>query len=194
MKSIDGLQSIVIAELTSDTEEGAVYGEPEPVVGAIDMGVTPSNTDPDVQYADDVEWDVVNPDPNTAVTIEWAQLPLTVREKLGGHKMDDNGVLVETAGDTPGYYAIGGRAAKRDGGYRYFWLLKCRAKPIADTFHTKEGETVTRQTAKVEFTAIKRTYDSQWRHMADEGQNGFTAEKAKTFLDSVYTPTFTNAG
>lgn len=194
MKSIDGLKDIVIAALTSDDENGAVYETPEKVEGAIDMSVTPSNTDPDVQYADDVEWDVVNPDPNTTVTLEWAQLPLSIREKLGGHKMDDNGVLVETAGDTPGYFAIGGKAARRDGGYRYFWLLKCRAKPIADTFHTKEGETVTRQTAKVEFTAIKRTYDNQWRHMADEEQNGFTTEKAKAFLSSVYTPSFSAAG
>ena len=192
MKSIDGLKGIVIAELKKDDDAAATYETPEAVVGAIDMSVTPSNTDPDVQYADDVEWDVINPDPNTTVTIEWAQLPLSVREKLGGHKMDSNGVLVEKAGDTPSYYAIGGKAARRDGGYRYFWLLKCRAKPITDTFHTKEGETVTRQTAKVEFTAIKRTFDDQWRHMADEGQNGFTEEKAKNFLASVYTPVFSD--
>ena len=192
MKSIDGLKGIVIAELKKDDDAAATYETPEAVVGAIDMSVTPSNTDPDVQYADDVEWAVINPDPNTTVTIEWAQLPLSVREKLGGHKMDSNGVLVEKAGDTPSYYAIGGKAARRDGGYRYFWLLKCRAKPITDTFHTKEGETVTRQTAKVEFTAIKRTFDDQWRHMADEGQNGFTEEKAKNFLASVYTPVFSD--
>lgn len=190
MKSIDGLKGIVIALLKEDTEETVSYETPEAVEGAIDMNVAPSNTDPDVQYADDVEWDVVNPDPNTVVTIEWAQLPLTIREKIGGHKMDSNGVLVESAGDTPGYYAIGGKAAKRDGGYRYFWLLKCRAKPIADQYHTQEGETKTRQTAKVEFTAIKRTHDKQWRHMADEGLNGFDADKAATFLQSVYTPNF----
>lgn len=189
MKSNIGLQGVVIAEVTADEAGGATtYGDIEAVTGAIDMSVTPSTTDPDVQYADDVEWDVLNPDPQLAVVMEWAQLPLSVQSRLGGHRLDKNGVMIETAGDTAPYYAIGGKSELRDGGYRYFWLLKCRAKPVTENYHTKEGETITRQTSKVEFTAIKRTSDNQYRYKADEGKNGFTAEMGKTFLSSVYTP------
>ena len=44
---------------------------------------------------------------------------------------------------------------------------------------------------EIEWTAIKRTHDGQYQAVADEGENGFTAEKAATFLQSVYAPTFT---
>ena len=43
----------------------------------------------------------------------------------------------------------------------------------------------------MEFTAIKRTHDGRYQAVADEGENSFTAEKAATFLDTVYEPTFT---
>lgn len=192
MKSHVGLKDVVIAPVMTDTSEGTSYGEVQPVAGAIDMSITPSNADPDVQYADDIEYDVVNPDPEIAVAMEFTQLPLKIQADLEGHKLDDNGVLVQTAGDTPAYYAIGGKSELRDGGYRYVWLLKCRAKPITETYHTKEGQTITRQTGKIEFTAIKRASDNRYQFKADEGQNGFTKEKAATFLSGVYEPVFAN--
>jgi DNA-directed RNA polymerase beta subunit len=48
-----------------------------------------------------------------------------------------------------------------------------------------------RQTGEVEWTAIKRTHDSRYQAVADEGENGFTAAMGETFLTSVYTPSFT---
>ena len=41
------------------------------------------------------------------------------------------------------------------------------------------------------WTAIKRTHDGRYQAVADEGENGFTAEKGETFLQSVYTPVIT---
>lgn len=49
-----GLKDLVIAPLTADTETGATYGDLQKVAGAIEATVTPNNSDPDVQYADDV--------------------------------------------------------------------------------------------------------------------------------------------
>lgn len=185
MKSITGLSGFVLAPLTSDTSSGVVYGAVRPMTGAIDVSVTPGNTDPNIQYADDIEFDVIQPDPNIAVVVELASLPLNVQAEIGGHELDSNGVLIQKAGDTPPYYAIGFKGKRRDGTDRYKWLLKGRAKPITETFHTEEGETVTRQTGKVEFTFIKRTYDGEYQHTADVGQNGFTTQKAATFLSTV---------
>ena len=71
------------------------------------------------------------------------------------------------------------------------YLSLFRAKPVTENYSTKAGKTVTRQTGEVEWTAIKRTHDGQYQAVADEGENGFTAEKAATFLQSVYTPVFT---
>ena len=70
------------------------------------------------------------------------------------------------------------------------YLSLLRAKPTTENYATKEGTTVTRQTGEVEWTAIKRTHDGRYQAVADEGQNGFTADKGATFLTSVYEPSF----
>ena len=72
-------------------------------------------------------------------------------------------------------------------------MYKVRAKPLTETYKTKEGKSITRQTGTVEWTAIKRTHDGQYQAVADVGENGFDESKAATFLDSVYTPSFTGA-
>ena len=118
---------------------------------------------------------------------------LAIQEMIFGNQIDDNGVLVRTASDKPGYFAVGFKSEKADGSYRYVWLYKVRAKPTTENYATKEGTTVTRQTGEVEWTAIKRTHDGRYQAVADEGQNGFTADKGATFLTSVYEPTFAAA-
>ena len=54
VSSTVGLKNVVIAPLLEDTEETLTYGDLQSVVGAIDASITPNNTDPDIQYADDV--------------------------------------------------------------------------------------------------------------------------------------------
>ncbi len=185
-----GLKNVVVAPLTKDDDTGYTYGALQLMAGAIEANVSPGNTDPDIQYADDVEFSVLYPDPEIGVTMNMADLPLSIQQMLLNHKMDDNGVLVRTAGDTPGYYALGFMSEKSDGKYRYIWLYKCRAKPVTEKYATKEGKTINRQTGEIEFTAIKRTYDGLYQALADEGENGFTKAMGETFLQSVYTPNF----
>lgn len=54
VSSTIGLKNVVIAPLEVDTEETLTYGTLQSMVGAIDASITPSNSDPDVQYCDDV--------------------------------------------------------------------------------------------------------------------------------------------
>jgi len=68
-----------------------------------------------------------------------------------------------------------------------------RAKPLTESFATKEGNTINRQNPEVEFTAIKRTHDGRYQAVADEGENGFTAEKGAAFLSTVYEPVIASA-
>ena len=129
------------------------------------------------------------PDPEVSFKIKTADLPLTIQEMIFGNKIDDNGVLIRAASDKPPYFAVGFMSEKSNGKYRY--VYKVRAKPVTETYQTKEGGTITRQTGEVEWTAIKRTHDNQYQAVADEGEGGFTAEKGATFLQSVYEPVFT---
>lgn len=120
-----------------------------------------------------------------------ADIPLTIQEMILGNRIDDNGVLIRSASDVPPYFAVGFKSEKANHKYRYVWLFKVRAKPLTETYKTREGKTITRQNGSVEWTAIKRIHDGQYQAVADEDEGGFDAAKAATFLDSVYTPSFT---
>lgn len=194
VSSTVGLKNMVIAPVTADTETATTYGDLQRVAGAIEATITPENNDPDIQYFDDVEGDVLYPDPELTFKTKLADLPLIVQEMIFSNKIDDNGVLIRTANDKPGYFAVGFMSEKANGTFRYVWLFKVRAKPVTETYATKEGTSITRQTGEVEWTAIKRTSDGRYQAVADEGENGFTAEKAAAFLNTVYTPVFTAVG
>lgn len=188
-----GLKNLVIAPVLTDTEESTTYDALQKVAGAIEASITPSNTDPDVQYYDDVEGDVLYPDPELTFRTRLADIPLTIQEMIFGNQIDDNGVLIRTATDKPGYFAVGFKSEKANGKFRFVWLFKVRAKPVTENYATKEGSTITRQTGEVEWTAVKRISDGRYQAIADEGENGFTAAMGETFLASVYTPIFTPA-
>lgn len=194
VSSTVGLKNMVLAPLIEDTEAATTYGTLQKVAGAIEASITPENSDPDIQYYDDVEGDVLYPDPELSFKTKLADLPLIIQEMIFSNKIDDNGVLVRTASDKPGYFAVGFMSEKASGKYRYVWLYKVRAKPVTENYQTKEGATVTRQTGEVEWTAIKRTSDGRYQAVADEGENGFSTATAATFLESVYTPTFALQG
>ena len=141
-----------------------------------------------------VEFDTLYPDPDVSFKLKMADLPLVVQQMIFNNEIDDNGVLIRSSQNTPPYFAVGFRSEKSNGKYRYVWLYKVRAKPVSETFATKEGKSITRQTPEVEFTAIKRTHDGRWQAVADEGENGFDATAAASFLTSVYEPSFTTPG
>jgi phi13 family phage major tail protein len=190
VSSTVGLKNMVLAPLTTDTEESTTYDALQKVAGAIEASITPDNSDPDILYYDDIEGDVLYPDPELAFKTKLADLPLTIQEMIFSHKIDDNGVLIRTASDKPRYFAVGFMSQKANGKYRYVWLFKVRAKPVTENYQTKEGKTITRQTGEIEWTAIKRISDGRYQAVADEGENGFDAAKAATFLESVYVPNF----
>ena len=113
-----------------------------------------------------------------------------LQQQILGNALDKNGVLIKTATDEPGYFAVGFQSEKSNHKYRYVWLYKVRSRPTTYTLGTKEGSTINRQTQEVEWTAVPRIYDGQYQAVADEGENDFTAEDGATFLSSVYEADF----
>ena len=194
VSSTVGLKNMVIAPVTADTETATTYGDLQRVAGAIEATITPENNDPDIQFFDDVEGDVLYPDPELTFKTKLADLPLIVQEMIFSNKIDDNGVLIRSSTDKPPYFAVGFKSEKSNHKYRYVWLYKVRAKPVTENYATKEGKSITRQTGEVEWTAIRRTHDNHYQAVVDEDENGFTAAKGATFLQSVYEPVFATGG
>lgn len=191
VSSTVGLKNLVLAPVKEDSVAKIEYGDLQLVAGAIEASITPDNTDPDILYADDIEFDTLYADPELSFKTKLADIPLQIQETIFGNKIDDNGVLVRKASDRPPYFAVGFKSEKSDGKFRYVWLFKVRAKPLTEQYKTKEGKNITRQSGEVEWTAIKRTFDGQYQAVADEGENGFDDTKAAAFLSTVYTPMFT---
>ena len=124
VSSTVGLKNMVIAPLTEDTEEGTTYGTLQAVAGAIEATITPESADPDVQYADDHEFDTLYPDPEVTFSTSMADIPLAIQEMIFGNAIDDNGVLVRTSTDKPPYFAVGFMSEKANHKFRYVWLYK----------------------------------------------------------------------
>ena len=167
-KSTIGVKDLRIAEITADTAGGTTYGTVQKVAGAIEVTISSSNADPDSQYADDVEFDVLNPDPELSVAVKLVDVPLKIQAQLRGHKLDSNGQLIKNAADEAPYFAVGFVSEKSNHKLRYVWLYKCRAKFIDESYATKQGPTITRQEPTVNFVAIKRTSDQSYQIIADE--------------------------
>ena len=124
VSSTVGLKNVVIAPLTKDIETEHTYGALQLMAGAIEASITPENADPDVQYADDVEFDTLYPDPELTFRTQMADIPLLIQEMIFANKIDDNGVLIRTATDKPPYFAVGFMSEKSNHKYRYVWLYK----------------------------------------------------------------------
>ena len=134
VSSTVGLKNMVIAPLTVDTEETLTYGALQLVAGAIEASITPQNTDPDVQYFDDQEGDVLYPDPELSFKTKLADLPPIIQEMIFANKIDSNGVLIRSSTDKPPYFAVGFKSEKANHKYRYVWLYKVRAKPVTENY------------------------------------------------------------
>jgi len=188
-----GLRDVKIAWLDANTDTpsaAATYTmEAATALEAIDAQISRGTADPDVQYADDIESDVLYPDPEITISLEVKEVPLALQKLLFGQgAADGNGVYKFESGKTPPYFALGFKSAKRSGADRFVWYYKCRCKPMDETFHTKEGSTITRQQDKLEITAIKRTYDNYVSVKVDSDAVG--APNAATFFGGVYEANF----
>ena len=163
-----GLRDVIFWKLTTDTASNLEYADEAEAetVDAIDVSISHANADPDILYANDVENDVLYEDTELTVTLEVKDLPLSLQAKLLGNKVGTKAEIVEVAGATPPYYAMGFKAEKRDGNDRYMWLLKGRAQPLDEQHHTKE-KAPTRQNDTISLTFIKRTNDNVFKYVYD---------------------------
>ena len=185
-----GLRAIVVAKLlTDETDSTPTYAAVQPLIGAIDLDVSDNSGEPDAQYYDDGEHDVVLPDPELSGTIELADLPPEKQALLLGYKVDNNGVVIHNADDKPPYFAWGFKAKKSNGMDRYVWYYKGRCTMPQDK-HTTKQKDLSRQTQKLKVTFVKLNSTGNARAFVDEDSEAFATAKA-TFFNEPYTPDFT---
>lgn len=167
-----GLKDVYYAKLTRDDNTGVSYEAPIQIAGAISAKIS-AETDSVTLYADDGPFETASSLGQITLELEMADLPLSVQAALLGHTVA-NGVLEAKSTDIAPYVAIGFRALKSNGKYRYYWLLKGKFEIPDDESQTKEDK-VKFQTAKLKGTFVCRIYDGKWKLIGDEDAQGFSA-------------------
>ena len=117
---------------------------------------------------------------------------------LTGARVDANGVLIDSGEDSAAPVAIGFRAKKASGKYRYFWLYRVKFAVPATSLQTK-GDSISFTTPTVEGTIMLRNKPDSagkhpWKTEVTEGETGVPATVITNWYQSVYEPSFSGGG
>lgn len=166
-----GLKDLYYATLTSDASDGAIYGTPVQIVGAITANINPNGVI-DSLFADDGPIETAANLGKIALELGVADLPLAQMAVLLGHTTPSAGIMYKKSTDTPPWVAIGFKSLKSNSKYRYVWLLKGKFSE-GEMNHETRNDSVNFQTASITCNFVKREYDDAWIKMADEDESGY---------------------
>jgi len=183
-----GLKDVYYALLTRDSiiaPLGVVYSAPVRLIGAITANINP-NPSSESLFADDGPMEVASTLGNIELELGLADLPLPSQAILLGHGYID-GRLIKRADDIPPWLALGFKALKSNGNYRYTWLLKGKFQ-VPEESHETKGDAITFQTPTITGNFVARDFDKRYQIQGDEDEVSFTI--AATW----FTATTINAG
>ena len=176
-----GLKDLVVAPIT-EADGKTTYGEPEKMaeVMTADLSVT---TAEGTLYADDAVSESVKEFVKGALKLGIKDLETRIIAMLLGQTVDKDQVIYGGADDEPPYVAVGFRAKKTGGKYRYIWLYKVKFKIPNEKFQTK-GEAIQFNTPEIEGEFFKRA-DGLWKADYVGEESGAVAQ---SFLKTVREP------
>jgi phi13 family phage major tail protein len=195
-----GLDKIYYAPITEATEESTgvhigdeSYGTPVQLAKAISAELSVELSEATL-YADDGASEVVKEFKQGTLSLNVDDIGASAAAALTGVKVDDNGVVISASENGGKPVAIGFRAKKSNGKYKYFWLYKVRFGVPATNLATK-GDSITFSTPTIEGTVIRRNKldangEHPWKAEVTEGDSGVAAATITGWYSAVYEPTF----
>ena len=113
---------------------------------------------------------------------------------LTGSTIDSNHVVISASEDGGSPVAIGFRAKKANGCYRYFWLYRVKFGIPSTNLATK-GDGITFSTPTIEGTVLRRNKPDAsgkhpWKAEVTEGDTDVTAATITGWYDEVYEPSY----
>lgn len=155
-----GLRDLYIAKLTAG-ENGETYTAPRRLAKAIKVEMSVEVAEATL-YADDGVDQIEKEFVKGSLKINANDLETADTAELLGQKQDDDMVAYAGESDDPPYFAVGFRAKKSGGKYKYVWLYKTKFKIPDENFETK-GDGITFNTPEIEGEFIKRDKDGNWK-------------------------------
>ena len=188
-----GMDKLYCAEITEGSNGYETYGPPFQLAKAISADLSLELAEATL-YADDGPAESIKEFKQGKLTLGVDDLGLSTAAKLTGAVVDDNGVLVSASEDTAKPVAVGFRAKKANGKYRYFWLYKVVFGIPGASLATK-GDSITFTTPSIEGTVLRRTKPDAagrcpWKAEVSEDDTGADATVIEDWYESVYEPAY----
>ena len=169
-----GLRDLYRATVTETTASGVTtttYGTPVRMAKAISAELSVEVAEAPL-YADDAIDEIVKEFVSGEITLNVNDLlPADLAALLGQTQDDDNVVYAADTDEAP-YFAIGFRARKAGGTYKYIWLYKVKFS-IPDESYTTKGDSIEYTTPEIVGQFIKRP-DGLWKAEHVGGEAGDT--------------------
>ena len=149
-----GMDKLYYAKITEGTNGDETYGTPIPLAKAINADLSIELAEATL-YADDGAAYVIKDFKTGSLTLGVDDIGLTAAQDLTGAMVDDNKVLISASENDSNPVAIGFRALKPNGKYRYFWLYRVKFGVPSTNLQTK-GDSITFQTPSIQGTVMRR--------------------------------------
>lgn len=188
-----GLDSLFYAKITEDTNGDETYGIPKVLAKAMTAELSIELIEA-ILYANDSASEVIKEFGSGSLSLGIDDIGSTVAQDLTGCKIDSNNVVVSRSEDGGSPVAVGFRAKKSNGKYRYFWLYRVVFSVPSTSLATK-GESITFSSPTIEGTVFRRNkVDGEnkhpWKAEVTEGDQGVVTSTITNWFKSVYEPDF----
>lgn len=191
-----GLDKLYYAKITEDENGNETYATPVQLAKAMNADLSVELAEATL-YADDGATEIVKEFKNGTLSLGVDDVGASVASDLTGATIDANGVVVSTSEDGGDPVAVGFRAKKSNGKYKYYWLYRVKFGIPATNLATK-GDSITFSTPTIEGTILRRNKvdgngKHPWKAEVTEGDSAVTADTITNWYKEVYEPSYTTA-
>ena len=191
-----GLDKLYYAKITEDENGNETYATPVQLAKAMNADLSVELAEATL-YADDGAAEIVKEFKNGTLSLGVDDVGASVASDLTGATIDANGVVVSTSEDGGDPVAVGFRAKKSNGKYKYYWLYRVKFGIPATNLATK-GDSITFRTPTIEGTILRRNKvdgngKHPWKAEVTEGDSAVTADTITNWYKEVYEPSYTTA-
>lgn len=155
-----GLRDFYIAPITTDETGADTYGTPRRIARAISVDLSVEVAEA-VLYADDSVAESIKEFVKGKIKLNADDIAQEDTAELLGQTQDADDVVYGGENDEPPYFAVGFRAKKSGGKYKYLWLYKTKFSIPSENYKTK-ADKIEFNTPNLEGEFIKRD-DGNWK-------------------------------
>lgn len=188
-----GLDSLYYAKITEDTNGDETYSSPIKLAKAMTAELSVELAEATL-FADDGASEIVKEFKSGTISLGIDDIGVTAAQDLTGAKIDNNHVVVSTSDDSREPVAIGFRAKKSNGKYRYYWLYRVKFGIPGASLQTK-GDSITFSTPTIEGTVMRRNKvdglnNHPWKSEVNEDDSSVSNSTISSWFSEVYEPNF----